>query len=816
VPVRTPDAEELHARAVAAASAGRHDEALRLLVRARTATEDPELLARIDLTSAYAEAETGDATAAMARCRSVLEHAGTSPDVRGLAHSQLGLLWMRRSEHAHALTELSQAIGQLHDPTSLAVAHLNRGNVHLQRADAAAARTDFARAAEHYRAGHDPVGAAKAGFNQAYCALLTGDLVAALQGMDDAGAVLAPLSAAHRATIEQDKAEVLRAAGRVAEAVVSLQAAAAAYGAQRLRRYQAEAEFALASTFLAEDPERARRVARTAARRFSRTENPVWAARAEALAVVAEMRAGSRSRAVLRRADELADVLRAAGHSRDREQLALESARSLVRRGGLEDAAEQLRRTRLGRDAPVTLRLLSRQARAELHRARSQFGRARQQVRAGLQELHAWQSSFGSLDLRSTLVGHGNELARLGLEMALRDGDPRLVLEWAERARALASRVTPVRPPPDPQLAHDLTELRMLPSGDHVRRRALREQIRQQSWYGAGGGLVEDPVGFDVLQGRLAATDAVLVAHIVLAGQLHALIVTADSAHVRALGEAAPVRHLLDRVAADLDTAAVHRTTGLGEMVRASLAADVADLDALLLQPLAAHLASGRVVLTPSALLAGAPWTLLPTLAGRPVAVPPSATRWQALLDQPLPAHPDVGLVVGPDVPRAREEVERAAAAWTGSRILAGADATAARVGELAAQVDVLHLAGHGRHVGDNPLFSEVLLYDGPWSGYDIETLDRTPAVVVLSACELGRTAVRSAEETVGMTAAWLHAGARTVVSAPATVADDTACQVLADWHQRVAAGAAPADALAAATAAAADVAPFICFGAGW
>ena len=35
-----------------------------------------------------------------------------------------------------------------------------------------------------------------------------------------------------------------------------------------------------------------------------------------------------------------------------------------------------------------------------------------------------------------------------------------------------------------------------------------------------------------------------------------------------------------------------------------------------------------RVVLTPSAQLAGTPWTLLPGLAGRPVTVPPSATRW--------------------------------------------------------------------------------------------------------------------------------------------------------------------------------------------
>ena len=131
-------------------------------------------------------------------------------------------------------------------------------------------------------------------------------------------------------------------------------------------------------------------------------------------------------------------------------------------------------------------------------------------------------------------------------------------------------------------------------------------------------------------------------------------------------------------------------------------------------------------------------------------------------------------------MPRGEEEVTRAAREWPGARVLRGDEATAGRVSALAAEVDVLHLAGHGRHPGDNPLFSAVELADGPWFGYDIDQLAATPSVVVLSACELGRVAVRSGEEAVGMSAAWLHAGARTVVSSPALVADDVACEVLA------------------------------------
>jgi hypothetical protein len=66
------------------------------------------------------------------------------------------------------------------------------------------------------------------------------------------------------------------------------------------------------------------------------------------------------------------------------------------------------------------------------------------------------------------------------------------------------------------------------------------------------------------------------------------------------------------------------------------------------------------------------------------------------------------------------------------------------------------------------------------------------------------------------MSAVWLHAGTRAVVSSLALVSDDLACEAFASWHQLVAAGAAPADALAQVSAATDDIVPFLCFGAGW
>ena len=67
------------------------------------------------------------------------------------------------------------------------------------------------------------------------------------------------------------------------------------------------------------------------------------------------------------------------------------------------------------------------------------------------------------------------------------------------------------------------------------------------------------------------------------------------------------------------------------------------------------------------------------------------------------------------------------------------------------------------------------------------------------------------------MTAAWLHAGARSVVSSPALVADDVACEVLAGWHALVAGGGTGRRAGGAAGESDdAAPSPFLCFGAGW
>ncbi|WP_157551269.1 CHAT domain-containing protein, partial [Nocardioides jensenii] len=484
----------------------------------------------------------------------------------------------------------------------------------------------------------------------------------------------------------------------------------------------------------------------------------------------------------------------------------------------------RIRAVRLGSTSPLGVRLLARTARTELATAQGRVTSALQQVRAGVSELHAWQSTFGSLDLQTAVVGQGRRLAVLGLRLAVDSGDPAVLYEWSERGRMLASRILPVRPPVDDQTAADLSELRQLQAGgDDVlvprprRESELRRRVRERAWHNPGSGEVTEPAPLADVRRELG-TDTALVAWVISGDRIVALVVTDAGETVHELGSYARVRELLGGLLPDLDVAASQLPDSLADVVRRGLLARLASMAELLVKPLVDDIGDRRVVATPSGGLAGTPWSLLPGLVGRSVTVSGSATAWLSARQPPL-ALDRVGFVAGPRVPRAVEEVTAAAKGWPSAEVLTGDAATAAEVTALAGRVDVLHVAAHGRHSAENPLFSGLELADGPWFGYDIDALTAVPQVVLLSACEVGRSSVRFGDELIGMTAAWLHAGVRCVIASPTAVADAAAHDVLTRLHEGLAGGSSPAAALAAAIEAGTTTgapAPFVCFGAGW
>ncbi len=101
-----------------------------------------------------------------------------------------------------------------------------------------------------------------------------------------------------------------------------------------------------------------------------------------------------------------------------------------------------------------SIRLLERELRAELAVAAGRTVAGLRELRAGLDDFHLWQSSFGSLDLQTNVAGHGARWpARRGLELAVESGEADVLFERSSGSRMVASRVQPVRTASDPQLA---------------------------------------------------------------------------------------------------------------------------------------------------------------------------------------------------------------------------------------------------------------------------------------------------------------------------------------------------------------------------
>jgi CHAT domain-containing protein len=254
-----------------------------------------------------------------------------------------------------------------------------------------------------------------------------------------------------------------------------------------------------------------------------------------------------------------------------------------------------------------------------------------------------------------------------------------------------------------------------------------------------------------------------------------------------------------------------------------SLHTGLAKVARTIVDPIAPFTDDGPVVVAAAGSAAIVPWALLPGLSGRAVSVSPSVTAAVAGMRG---AHQDqrrgVLAVAGPEVPQGTEEAEKVAdvhAASAATELLTGAAATGRAVLDAIPAGGLLHIAAHGHHEPENPLFSGVLLADGLLYGYDVAPNPSLPAQVVLSSCDVGRTDDRPGGEPLGLVAALLRSGVSTVVAGTSRVSDEIAAAVMAAYHLRLSIGQRPAIALAGAIQTVADQdadpAPFTCFGAG-
>ncbi|RZS41085.1 CHAT domain-containing protein [Herbihabitans rhizosphaerae] len=849
-------ARALHQQAVVTASGADPAEAARLLRRAlrelpeidSVDTELVSLRTKVLATLALAETETGSIAGGLVHldtAESLLAELPRNPGraaLQGLVTGQRGIVLLRGGRTDDAVAHFDAAIPLLErglaagagDPAVLARTLMNRALAHLAAGRPAPARRDLQRCIAQAVDGVPPIVPAKARHNLGDLAQLVGDVPGALRHYELAGDAYAALAPGMLPRLRLDQGRALLAAGLADEAARHLDEAMDSLRDKRIGQDLAEAEVSrAAAAILAGDLAGAVRLAGSARQRFLRRGNLAWAevaalTRMRARAVQALTGQAAGRRVGPEPARELADRLSALGLVDEALLARMMAVRLALRRGSATAAEELLADVRPPRrTAPMDHQMLYRLCHAELAVAHGETRKALAQARTGLAELERVRDRMGGLDLVCGTAVHGRALGRLAvgivLEGARGAADARRLLAWQERTRAQVYRYEPLPVIDDPLLADRVAEVRTLLRAIQVARlegrssaalerrcETLQREVSRLGWRTSRWGRPRPMRSPEEIADALG--DRTLVSFSGPGKELAAVVVHSGRTSLVRLGAVADAAEIARQLHADLDVLAPdHLPARLAASVQASARKRAETLDELLFRPLAGALGGGELVLVPHGPLYPVPWAALPSLRGRPVSVAPSASTWTDAASRHRASDGPTVLVTGPHLPESSDlrSIYPDAVVLKENRAAAGAVLAAMDGARL------VHVDAHGTHVRANAMFSRLELADGPLLAHETSHVDSPPEHVVLAACELALAHIRPGDEALGFAGALLVGGSRTVVAAVTRVGHRAAAATMYDYHRRLAAGATPAAALAAAVAVDPLRRPFICLGAG-
>jgi tetratricopeptide (TPR) repeat protein len=688
----------------------------------------------------------------------------------------------------------------------------NLGLLHLDRGELERATGDFSRARALYTHTGARTAAIDALVQLAEIQSLRGDILACLKAVEEVQATLPPDEL--NFNLEECRVGALARARLLPEA----RAAATAYAELCTRSGRADGvaitKLDLAAISLAAgDPDSSRQFAAAAMRSFAARNEPVNAALGRAAWLRAKLAIGDVTRTSVATGLSAVSALERAGWRRDALRTRVLSARVALAVGSATIARHQLELGwRLWARGTVTDKVELCHARALLQLSDGDSVGAVRQLERGLALLDEYQAALGAVELRATASGIGSELSELGLRIAIERGEPVKILRWVERQRANALRFPTVRPPADKKLGDLQTELRRAVADGRVSAQAqLETAIRSRAR------LVDAAEGTQTSALDVGATtpllgERALIEYAELDGALYALTLVDGKLELRELGAANAgtelgwLRFAYGRIAAGRMTSEQRVAT------RRNADASAAALDKLLVEPMRPVIGDRPLVVVPTGALHAIPWSALPSLRGRPVVVAPSFVTWSALAARPRSRRRKVVLVAGPRLRHSAAEARELGALFDKATVLTGKTATAAAALKALDGAALAHIACHGHFRSDSPLFSSLELADGPLNVYELQTLRQAPEMVVLSACDLATSDLHPGDEVLGLAAALLAMGTRTIVASVVPVPDAAVKRLMLAFHRNLLAGDAPAAALARAQSRTA-VAGFVCLG---
>lgn len=783
------------------------------LIRDLPDAETFELRLRIRLSESWLVCDASGLPAALVELATALALATSAgrDDLRALAHIQSGVLRARAGDSASALVDLGAAVAladalPLDDRVRLL---LNKGVIASQAGALGEAAHDLQAAAE--LAVDLPEYAFMALHNLGYVEYLRGDLPAALSSMARADEMDSDVD---RCVARLDRARVIMEAGLIDDASELLGLVVEELEERGLAAEAADARLDLARCALLHgDHERGRSLAAgVAAAARDRGEHDK-AMVADAVSLEAAALVPEPSGEVTRLARDLAARADAAGRPWMAARAAALAAIAGAARGAEGETGAAAWRL-LRRSPYLATRMLA--ARAELCTSADPGRRARV-IREAAAELTDARCGVASLDLRTAVAVHVAPIIEADLQRVVRHGAAWPALLATERWRQAGDALPLVGRPSDPGMAELWSQLRQLHEEYRVapppREAELRDaaaqvegQLRARAWQAQGDG--GSPRLPRLRRAALGAVSA--LSYFWADGRL--CVVRIDPGRPAALlklAEVAQIRELVARVTADAQALSRLPRGPLAASITSSWEESCARLDALLLPE---DLPRREVIVVPSGALARLPWSMLPRLRGLGVTV---ARSLSSCLQGTTTVSdlPRVAAAAGPGLAMAERECADVVASWPGARRIPG---RAEAVKQALAGYDVVHLAAHGRHRADSPLFSSLRLGDGELFAHELESVPIRASLVVLSACGAGRVRLRPGEEALGLTASLLALGVRAVVAPLTDVPDEASARVMAGLHERLAAGEAGPAALAAVTRADPATRSFTWFGSPW
>lgn len=230
---------------------------------------------------------------------------------------------------------------------------------------------------------------------------------------------------------------------------------------------------------------------------------------------------------------------------------------------------------------------------------------------------------------------------------------------------------------------------------------------------------------------------------------------------------------------------------------------DAAALYRVLIGPFERQCKPGTsLLLVPDGLLWNIPFAALVTPRGKhlieehSLSYTPSLTALHALQSRKRLTEPEAELLAAgapllgsfagtlPALETSAAEVRQIAPLYSKAAVLTGREATKQRWIREAPRHRILHLSTHGVLNAANPLYSYLILTDGLLESREILRLSLRADLAVLSACETSRSKADTGEGLVGLTWAFLAAGASTAITSQWKVDAAGTTQLMTSLHR--------------------------------